>query len=464
MLIEFVNHAAFIVEAAGQRLVTDPWLDGRAFDDSWGLLAPSVLTPEDFASLTHVWFSHEHPDHFHPPTLKRVPPEVRARLEVLYQTTADRKVLDFCAGLGFGRVRELPSDRWVELASGFEVMCSPQRGFADSWLCVRAQGRTLLDLNDCDLHDRRRLRAIREQVGPIDVLATQFSISAWDGNAEDLERRRGGARKMLERTALQCEELRPRHLLPIASFIWFCHEENAYMNDGFLPLEEVVAGLSAAAGAEVVVLYPGDRWRLGEAHDNRAALERYALDEADVATRPRTAPRSVPPEDLMAESRRYCRTVLAGSDALRLKLHLAAGSARRRHGRAGRLRGLVTVAHRLLRPEECNLFVPDHRQAYAFHPLHGLHPVALAPEACDVSLSSAALHYAFRFLWGGETLLFNGRFHENRSGARLRLFDYFHLAGARNSGAATTWRALPRGLARRLRGRLAQRGELERPD
>ena len=463
MRLEFVNHASFIVEAAGLRLVSDPWLEGRAFDDSWGLLAPSVLRPEDFAAFTHVWFSHEHPDHFHPPTLKRIPPEVRAHLEVLYQTTADRKVLDFCAGLGFGRLRELPSDRWVELAPGFEVLCSPQQGFADSWLCVRAEGVTLLNLNDCDLHDRRRLRAIAERVGPIDVLATQFSISAWDGNAEDFERRRSGARKMLERTVLQCEELRPRYLLPIASFVWFCHEENAYMNDGILPLEEVVANLSAAAGAEVVVLYPGDRWELGEAHDNRAALERYALDEADVATRPRTVPRSVPLDQLVAESRRYCRNVLAGSDALRLKLHLAASCARRGYGRAGNLRGLATLATRLLRPEEGAVFVLDHRQAYAFHPTRGLRPITRAPNDCDLSLSSAALSYAFRFLWGGETLFFNGRFHENQADGRLRLFNYFHLAGAHNSGARTTWRSLPRGLAGSLRRRLTRRGRLDLP-
>lgn len=453
MQLEFVNHASFIVEAAGVRLICDPWLEGQAFDDSWGLLAPSVLRPEDFARITHIWFSHEHPDHFHPPTLKRIPPELRARISVLYQTTRDRKVVEFCKGLGFGAVVELPSDRWFELGPGFEVQCSPQQGFADSWLCVRTAGGTLLNLNDCDLGEREKLREIGARLGPIDVLATQFSISAWDGNPEDHARRRGGAHKMLERTLVQCAEIRPRYLLPIASFIWFCHEENAYMNDGFLPLRQVADGLSASAGAALVVLYPGDRWTVGAELDNGPALERYARDEASLGARPRSAPRVVPPAELIAESRRYCIAVRAGSDPLRLKLHLAAGSARRRAGQGGRLHGLWNLSRHLLRPEECTLYVLDHRQAYAFHPLDGLRPMPGAEQDCDLSLSSAALHYAFRFLWGGETLLFNGRFRENRPEGRLRLFDYFHLAGARNSGVGTSWRSLPRSLVRRL-GRL----------
>jgi len=454
MRVEFVNHASFVIEAAGLRLISDPWLDGAAFDDSWGLLAPSAFRPEDFAGITHIWFSHEHPDHFHPPTLKKIPADVRRGITVLFQTTLDRKVVDYCTQLGFGGVRELPDGEWVELAPGFQILCGRTGGFQDSWLCVRTPDATLLNLNDCTIFGRDEASAIRDVVGPVDVLATQFSISAWGGNAEHLEARRDGARKMLDRAVMQCEELRARYVLPIASYIWFCHAENAFMNEGFLPLGEVVHGLRTRSRSEPVMMYPGDTWTVGQPADSAPALARYERDQASIPARARVPSRLVTPEELIATSRKYCVAMREGSDLMRLKIRWARTSVRRRGARAGKLGSLLTLGRRVLAPEAAVVYVTDHRQAYTFHPVRGLQTVALEPAECDVSLTSAALNYAFKFLWGGETLLFNGRFHESRPNSRARLFDYFHMAGARNFGDTASWKTLPRDIARRARNAL----------
>ena len=106
MQLEWVNHASFIAEAAGVRLISDPWLDGTVFADGWGLLSPSVLTPKDFDGITHLWFSHEHADHFAPANLRRIPPQVREQLTVLYQRTRDRKVVKWLRANGFTNVQE----------------------------------------------------------------------------------------------------------------------------------------------------------------------------------------------------------------------------------------------------------------------------------------------------------------------------------------------------------------------
>ena len=38
MRLEFVNHASYILDASkqGVRLLTDPWLEGNAFNNGWG--------------------------------------------------------------------------------------------------------------------------------------------------------------------------------------------------------------------------------------------------------------------------------------------------------------------------------------------------------------------------------------------------------------------------------------------
>ena len=136
---------------------------------------------------------------------------------------------------------------------------------------------------------------------------------------------------------------------------------------------------------------------------------------------------------------------------MRLKIRWATTSVRRLGADASKLGSLLTLGRRVFAPEAAVVYVTDHRQAYSIHPVRGLEPTAREPAECDVSLTSAALNYAFKFLWGGETLLFNGRFHESRPGSRARLFDYFFMAGARNFGDTASWKSLPRDIARRAR-------------
>lgn len=446
MKIEFVNHSSFVLEAHGVRLVCDPWLDGHAFDRSWGLLSPSVFRVEDFARITHIWFSHEHPDHFHPPTLQRIPPEFRARITVLFQETRDRKVVEYCKNLGFGDVRELPDEEWVEIAPGVRVLCVSIGGFQDSWLCVRTPERTVLNLNDGFIVQTERIERVARLVGAVDVLATQFSISGWDGNAEELDRRRRGARTMLARAVAQCTTLKPRFVMPLASFVWFCHAENAYMNDGVLPIAEVERELATNTQARPVLLYPGDAWTIGDDHDNTRAVARYAADQASLSTRPLQTGTPVTPEVLIEQSREFVRQMGQGSDPLRLRVHWARQSVRRarKRGGLGPAAAAALFAKRVAHPEKAIVHVDDHAQSYAFDPERGLQPVDVPADRCQVGLSSAALHSALRFLWGGETLLFNGRFREGRSDERVPdprqcLFDYFHFAGDRNFGRTTKW-------------------------
>ena len=76
-LITFVNHASVIFSHSDVTLITDPWISGPAFNDSWELISQSKLHIDDFAKITHIWFSHEHPDHFSPKMLESIPEEIR---------------------------------------------------------------------------------------------------------------------------------------------------------------------------------------------------------------------------------------------------------------------------------------------------------------------------------------------------------------------------------------------------
>ena len=75
MKIQFVNHSSFIVEHEGVRIISDPWLEGRVFNNGWDLISKSKFMYDDFKEIQYIWFSHEHPDHFFPPNLKLIPAE-----------------------------------------------------------------------------------------------------------------------------------------------------------------------------------------------------------------------------------------------------------------------------------------------------------------------------------------------------------------------------------------------------
>ena len=133
MKIKWVNHASFVLEFEGVKLISDPWLEGTAFNDGWALLSPTRFSYEEFKNITHIWFSHEHPDHFAPNVLKNIPLEYRQKITVLYHHTVDKKVVNFCRSLGFGETIELYPDSYQRLA--ITSRCWREiRNDADSWL------------------------------------------------------------------------------------------------------------------------------------------------------------------------------------------------------------------------------------------------------------------------------------------------------------------------------------------
>jgi hypothetical protein len=206
----------------------DPWLEGSVFDESWSLLAPSAFTYRDFETITHIWFSHEHPDHFSPPNLLRIPAEIRARIHVVFQPTIDKRVVLFCRKAGFASVTELPPT-WHPIGVDLNIWCEPA-GRGDRWAAFRNAAHTLLNINDCIYLDKHDLRPLKDKIGKIDTLATQFSYASSWGNKDDGPAWETAAAGQLEKIKREIEVLEPDFVLLSASYVFFDHEENWYMN------------------------------------------------------------------------------------------------------------------------------------------------------------------------------------------------------------------------------------------
>lgn len=375
MRMEWVNHASFILQSGSTRLICDPWLEGTAFNDGWSLLAPTRLTYEDFSAITHIWFSHEHPDHFSPQNLRKIPEEYRRRITALFHYTKDKRVVKVCKGLGF-KTEELPSRKLFEVSGDLKVLCGAH-SLLDSWIAVFGEGKTILNMNDCASSRRRELESIRQRVGAVDVLLSQFSYANWVGNAGDRASHRRHAEHKLAEMAMQIRVFKPARFIPFASFVYFSHAENFFMNEGANRIADVFEFTSRRLGAATTVLYPGHVWEVGEPHDSGAAIQKYEADVARAALAEPFVSPTASIEKLREAASAFIEKCLKKNNQLLLKL-------------------LPPAA----------IWLQDLNRGVELSFRRGLIETSGRP---DIIISSDSLRYCLTTDWGGETLQINGR-------------------------------------------------------
>jgi UDP-MurNAc hydroxylase len=389
MRIQFINHASVKIITPQARITSDPWYSGAAFNNGWDLIHSS---PEMIAAAsegTHVWLSHEHPDHFSVAFFKATP---NRGLRVLFQKTADRRVAGYLRAQGFA-VDEVAESEEHEFAPG-ETMRIGHSGFYDSWSLVRSGGVSVLNLNDCEINTEPALRRLKSEVGPIDVLLTQFSYAAWKGGRANKALRQAAARDKLATVRRQIDCLAPKYVIPFASFIYFSHRENGYLNDSINDIDTVLAAL-ASSGATPLIMKPLDTWTVGEAWDNADAAAWWRDAYASIPSLPlREPPPPIALAELTASARRYRERVFEQNARWLIRLaSLVPG--------VGAFQPLAIRLTDLGRTVRFSFF----------------EELEEAPTATpDVEMSSESLDFVFRNDFGFDTLTVNGRFEASAQG------------------------------------------------
>lgn len=406
--IEFVNHASFILEHDGTRIISDPWLFGSSFNDGWDLICDYDFDLQRFETINYIWFSHEHPDHFSPPVLRSVPQELRSGITVLYQNTRDHKVVEFCAGLGF-KTLELPHEKQITIGDGLEVTCG-NVPFFDSWILFSCSGTRILNINDCIVDGEGVASDIWNVTGSVDLLLTQFSYAGWKGNVDDKQLRERSAASKLAILQTQIKAFEPRWTIPFASFNYFSHVENRYLNDSINTPKDAVEAIHQAESTPVL-LYPADTWSVGKAWDNQPSLERYELDY-DLSQNPFRTSMTVPESELIESGNSYIERMRSHNNRLLMRIirHIPFG------GFLGPLKILVS----------------DLAAVYEFSFENGLVRMSNR-EAYDVKMHSSSLSYVFRFNWGYDTLMVNGRFEADMRNYN-KMTKTFSLGTLNNTG------------------------------
>ncbi len=402
--ILWINHAGYELRAGGLRIVHDPWLSGLAFGNGWALLSESKYLPEDFLGVDYIWLSHEHPDHFSPAAMKAIPEEARKSITVLYQRTRDKRVVRFCDKLGFN-TRELENKVRTPLNEYVAVTCGTVH--SDSWLFTETPDFSIFNANDCVGIEWHKVAAALSR--PTDILMTQFSYANWVGNPGEHDRMKAvAARKILEMKD-QIAAFKPRTLIPFASYVWFCRDDNFHMNAHANRIGEIAKIFSETV--KIAILYPGEIFSPNVEHDNLSSIARY-----DVDTNSHKTPLTIVDESVTLEAL--------------TELALAAQRRLRKMNAMFLLKPLEWLGL----PRPVGIYLSDIKEGIFYSMFGGILNAKLRREDCDISFSTASFAAMLKNGYGYATLAVNGRYIELAPGSASKLSRHFAIAAQNEEG------------------------------
>lgn len=269
--LEFVNHSCIILSNKNVSLAMDPWIEGSVFNNSWDLL---VKTPdnsiENLKKTKFIWFSHEHPDHFNPSNLKIF----NKNTNFLFQRTKDRRVVNFLSKISCN-INELSFNEEFFLDKSFSIRIIPFQ-YLDSMCLINLNGIKILNLNDCDIKNEKQLTLIKKLCGPIDVLMVQFSYAIGKSNKDSINERKNWSSLILKKLSKNINFLKPKYVIPFASFCYFSRTDNFYLNDSINKIGPTIDYLKKnSPEVNFLSFFPGDKWDLKEKVDNNISLNKY---------------------------------------------------------------------------------------------------------------------------------------------------------------------------------------------
>lgn len=172
MKITYIGHAAILVETGGTRILMDPWLTDPTYHGAWWHYPPLVHGVRDLPRLDYLYISHEHPDHFDPPTLRQMDKSI----PVLIANFKRKGYRDRLAAIGFKDIREIDFHATVPLNDKGLTMrlVPPDRPWDDSAILLRDGEVNFFNCNDCHLADET-MAQLGDEV-PIDIAFLTFKI------------------------------------------------------------------------------------------------------------------------------------------------------------------------------------------------------------------------------------------------------------------------------------------------
>jgi UDP-MurNAc hydroxylase len=269
MRVTYYGQACILIESAGKKILTDPWLTEGAYFGTWfhtHLLADAGIIVETFPKdVDFIFLSHEHQDHVDPTSLRCFNPET----PVIICKFVTPKFREFVRGFGFKNILELPSGCETVLSDDLKITVLGTAEYTnDSALLVDAEGHRVFNETDCKL-SYADLQAIGQK--GIDVGFYMFSGANWYpmlyDYAENVQRELVSRRResLLRSFVHRVKITRPKIAVPAAGPCTVLDPERLWLNSEELgifidPARAVKELLNANIATMPVAMAATDVW------------------------------------------------------------------------------------------------------------------------------------------------------------------------------------------------------------
>jgi hypothetical protein len=232
------------------------------------------------------------------------------------------------------------------------------------------------------------LQEVKDKLGHIDALYTQFGYANWVGNENDKTGPKIARNIIKDQLTKQVEVLKPTYIIPFASFIYFCHEENQYWNQDTIKIKESYKFLQTLP-CKTFVFYPEDNWVVGENFTlNQQNIDLYEKDFLKKKDGPFISSPTFSYEQLSESFSKMVSKLKTDNDweaVLQAKY-------------SGSLPSSIIYLKDLDKSVEYDITLPT---------------LKITTKPWDIAMSSDSLKFIMDFKWGRGTLMINGRFTAN---------------------------------------------------
>jgi UDP-MurNAc hydroxylase len=274
--ITYFGQACTLIEVAGKKILTDPWLTEGAYFGTWfhtHLLADADITPETFPNdVDCIFLSHEHQDHVDPETLRHFSPDV----PILICRFVTPKFRYYLQSLGFKKIVEIPAGQTIALSQEVKATIFGSAEYTnDSALLLEGEDCRVLNETDCKL-SYTDLQYIGSQ--GIDIGFYMFSGANWypvmydypdDVQRELVSRRR---QSLLRSFVHRVKVTKPKIAVPAAGPCTILDPDRLWLNSRergiFIDPEEAVKSImDSNLSVKAVSMAASDVW------DSRGGFE-----------------------------------------------------------------------------------------------------------------------------------------------------------------------------------------------
>ena len=234
MKIQFINHSSINISLnSGMRIVCDPWIYSKVFNNSWRLKREHEVSINGHGEAI-VFISHEHPDHFNIPTLKKYFQNSHA----IIRNDFREEIANALTRMNIKAIRMEPN-KLHTLPSGDEICLISYYGDTGIYIRDGKSGHRIFNFNDCE-YSPNHVKGLKGLIGgSVDVVAGQFGLAGYYGNSDEKEPFNQAARIKLDRLVEVSNALENKYILPFASYAEFCKRHNKHINERQVKLEDV---------------------------------------------------------------------------------------------------------------------------------------------------------------------------------------------------------------------------------